>query len=399
MQCSSCGTQLSPGAVACPCCGEPAPGKPSESPVEPAPAEIVFMEYSGAGRTQITPPDPTPQLFTAQQEKLIGQMPPSFTAIASPYNLDVEAIPYIDYDQHKEITAAQSQGSLPATYGPQIPRTTRSLPEQQQSESRRSLSAGVTALLIILAFLLVGGSGVTYYAAAVHPGELGVQATTVVQKILTAQVQATTQAYAQAAATFTATSPQSIYTQVTSRTPTISYPLNGPDTTAWVNYSETTTACRFRGGAYHAISSTQSAFTLCLAESTHFSNFAYQVQMTITKGDEGGLLFRMDDTHYSFYRFIIGYKGSYSLYALKNNTSDTLLTSGFSSAINIGFNNSNTVTVITYGSEIYLYVNGHYLAYANDSTSDSGKIGVTAVDNANPTEVIFSNAEVWNLQL
>lgn len=354
MLCSSCGTTLSPGVAICPSCHTPTP---------------------------------------------------SFTTIVSPYNFDVEAIPYIDYDQHKENTAApaaaQSQGSLPAAYGPQIPRTTQlqSLPEQQLSESRRSLSAGVTALLITLAFLLVGGSGVTYYAAAVHPGELGVQATTVVQKILTGQVQATTQAYAQAAATFTATSPLSIYTQVTSRTPTISYPLNDPDTTAWVNYSETTTACRFRGGAYHAISSTQSAFTLCLAESTHFSNFAYQVQMTITKGDEGGLLFRMDDTHYSFYRFIIGYKGSYSLYALKNNTSDTLLTSGFSSAINTGFNNSNTVTVITYDSEIYLYVNGHYLAYANDSTSDSGKIGVTAVDNANPTEVIFSNAEVWNLQL
>ena len=336
--------------------------------------------------------------------------------VNSPYELQEEVIPFIDYPARRATTAGPStRQAAPSIYGAsqvQAPSTTvppgasfslittPQQPVESDPQPRRSISAALAAVLVILAFLLIGGGGFGYYLAKVQPAELNTQATAVVQHILTAQAQSSAEAYSSALAAFTSKSPRDIYNQVTSRAPDMSDSLSEQDSNVWINYQGLVQSCTFTGGTYHVFAAR--GFPLCLAEHTNFSNFAYQARMTLLRGDSGSLLFRVDDIRYTFYRFIISQSGSYSLRVLHNNApQDTVLTSGFSSTISASMNQPHpgalTATVIAFDSYIYLYVNGLFLAQAIDHTASSGKIGVTAVQIDNPTEVVFSDVKVWTL--
>jgi len=52
--------------------------------------------------------------------------------------------------------------------------------------------------------------------------------------------------------------------------------------------------CRFQGGYYHAYDadSSNASYTSCLAQQTNFTDFTYEVQMTIVEGQAGGVFFR-----------------------------------------------------------------------------------------------------------
>ena len=215
--------------------------------------------------------------------------------------------------------------------------------------------------------------------------------------IATVQAQATTTAIA---ATATATASQNIYIQATRGRPALDDPLEdnskGYD---WLASSFTGFPCEFTAGAYHVKSQTQSFGTLCLAQNTDYSNFAFQVQMTILAGDTGGIVFRANSANNSFYLFSIQLDGTYGLYLYPgNNTQGRVLAFGSSSAFNSGLNRSNLIAVVARGSNIDLYVNRQYVTGGSDSTNSHGQIGVvTYTNNGNPTEVAFSNAKVWTL--
>jgi len=112
----------------------------------------------------------------------------------------------------------------------------------------------------------------------------------------------------------------------------------------------------------------------CLAQATSFSDFAFQVNMTIVTGsarDGGGLVFRSSSN--SFYRLRIGVDGSYDL-VNQNNT----VASGSSSAIKTGLNRTNVITVVAQGQHIYMYVNKQLIASVVPSPSRSRRaIGTT----------------------
>jgi len=273
----------------------------------------------------------------------------------------------------------------------------------------------MTTLLVVLAVLIIAaGGGLIYYAAVFQPNQVHSQATATAQAITlgtaqaqatsTAQVVATTQAQANATATAlaqtnaqataTATALQSIYTQATSGTPALNDPLSGQDNNNWSLGS----TCAFSGGAYHALESQKNFFAVCLAQANNYTNFAYQVQVKITKGANGGIIFRSDSAGANFYIFSIGQDGNYFLDSYKNDSSLKGLSSGPSSAIKTGLNQSNLVAVVAQGSSFYLYVNQQYVATAHDSTYGSGEIGVFGGDfDTPPADVAFNNAQVWKL--
>ncbi len=216
--------------------------------------------------------------------------------------------------------------------------------------------------------------------------------------IATVQAEATTTAIA---ATATATALQNIYIQATRGRPVLDDPLKdnskGYD---WLASSFTGYPCEFTAGAYHVKSPTQSSGTLCLAQSTDYSNFAFQVQMTIIAGDTGGIAFRADGANTRLYLFGIQSDGTYvlDLYAGSSVSQARRLAFGSSSAINTGLNRPNLITVVARGSSIDLYVNQQYVTGGSDSTYSHGQIGVVAYAyNSNSTEVAFSNAKVWTL--
>ena len=161
----------------------------------------------------------------------------------------------------------------------------------------------------------------------------------------------------------------------------------------WLDVDGGAGSCTFKAGAYHVSALQQGSNHYCIA-SPNFSDSAYQVQMTIVKGDAGGIGFRSDSTKGNGYLFVISQDGKYGLY-LYAISSPSLLSSGSNAAINTGLNQSNIVAVVANGSTIDLYVNNQKIDSVNDSTYSQGQIGVSAVELNNPTEVVFSNAKVW----
>src|SRR5205814_5788264 len=132
---------------------------------------------------------------------------------------------------------------------------------------------------------------------------------------------------------------------------------------------------------------------------SNYSNFAFEAQMQIVKGDGGGLVFRDQDTLQAFrsYTLDVFQDGSYDLYIV-NGSSVATLTSGNSPAIKQGVGQSNLVAVVAQGKTITIYINHQQVASITDSTFTHGKISFEATangTNGRATEVAFSNARVW----
>jgi hypothetical protein len=273
----------------------------------------------------------------------------------------------------------------------------------------RSSLGGTTILLIILAFLVMAsGIGLIYYSAVYHPDQLYAQATATAQTVRTAQAQAsgaanaqstgTAQAFANATAQAMATTTalQNIYNQATSGAPILNDPLNGNNIYHWdVGNASLGGSCGFKAGAYHVIEPNKSYYLSCLAESTNFSNFAFQVQVTIIQGDEGGLIFRA--TGAKLYSFGFNREGLFSLIVSKNNNPGKPLIYGPNSAINTGLNQPNLLTVIARDSTFYLYINKQFVDAVRDSSYHSGQIGVYAAYSTHYTDVAFNDAQVWQV--
>ena len=303
---------------------------------------------------------------------------------------------------------------------------------QQNYRRRETLSPIFRVLLLLLACLLVvGGMGLLVassarqYRATLHTGATIVARSTqfsmntaqaqnkgTAQAISTAQANieatATSQADTSTAATATvdnatatATSLGDVYTQSTSGTPTFNNTLS--DNTGDGAWDEGTvavnTGCTFTNSSYHASEARQGYFQPCIAENTKFSNFAYQVELTINKGNPGqaGMVFRVGGDNKAYYLFRIGTDGSYALDIYDTNGNVNTLVHGFSSAITTSFGQANTLTVIAKDAQYLLFANGQYVDSASDKTLQEGKIGVVAVNAGTPIDVTVGNVQVWKL--
>jgi hypothetical protein len=140
----------------------------------------------------------------------------------------------------------------------------------------------------------------------------------------------------------------------------------------------------------------------CTAGATDFSNFVYQIDMTILQGQTGGIIFRgtnLDNSRQTYYDFQMSADGQYSLYRSDlQHSSDIIIGQGSSAAINQGNNKHNILAVIAIGTSLSLYVNFRLVTHIVDPTCTHGSIGVmTTADGASLTELIFRNAKVWKI--
>ena len=311
---------------------------------------------------------------------------------------------------------------IPAPVWPPLP--------QQTYRRRSSVTSGTTVLLIFIAALLIfGGLGfilfaaTSQYTASLHSHATAyVHQTQAVIRAAQAHSSVTANAYSTAdaniydtataqagvtatltaqtdATTATATTLGSIFTTITGSTTALNDPLS--DNTGNNGWDETSTSvdgqCVFTNSAYHAIEARLGYLQPCIAESTSYSNFAYQVQMVADRGDQGGIVFRASSSKGSFYFFRIGIDGSYALDLYKSATLATTLSQGFSPAITTGLTQSNQIAVIAIKGTFYLYANQQFIVALSDSTLTSGTIGVASLDTRVPTEIEFSNAQVWSV--
>jgi hypothetical protein len=263
------------------------------------------------------------------------------------------------------------------------------------------------ATIVLLVLMLLSGGGLIFYATIYVPHKVSsdVTATAISQAAQIAHANAT--AYAQEAATVAAINHataiavaqlQNSYATITASTPSLSDPLQTPYMTNW----DINSNCRFTGQAYHVTSSNQKTIALCLNTSPSFNNlrnFAFQIHMNILKGDGGGIVFRANANTSQNYLLKISPNGNYELDYYPDQTGATAqtLANDSSSALKTGFNQDNTICVIAQGHTMNLYFNGHYIITVQDGSLASGRIGVTADDNTNVTEVAYTQVQVWIL--
>lgn len=331
--------------------------------------------------------------------------PVAASTVASPYDEPDEVIPFIDnrgrgstQSIQEEQPAASSrsdvatlQGQSNSVHSESIQTASQVMPASKQAN--KGMTAVAAALLVVLAFVVMSGSIAGCYFVRVYPAKLSDNATAVVQSILTAQAQGTAEANARLVARFSTTTPETLYTQITAQKPVLDDPLSKQDSADWLETIQSDGSCTFAQGTYQLIAKQGALF--CLAVNTNFSDFAYQVKMTIEQGYGAGLIFRSDDLQNKGYIFIVDLDTSYFLEGYANN-SFTTLARGNSQYINTGTGQANIVAVIAFHNEIYLYVNGHFLMKVLNSTGTSGRLGVSTLFSG-ATVASFSDAEVWKL--
>jgi serine/threonine protein kinase len=262
---------------------------------------------------------------------------------------------------------------------------------RQDTQQRRGLSRGRAILLIILALLVIGGSiGIFFYIT-----ETNQIATSYANATATAQTMATAaQAKAIATASVIAANPNPYPPKIG----TLALYDRLHDDSRGSGWDKGTNICAFIAGVYHVIATNTTHLEHCFAEATNFSNFVYEVQMTIITGDVGGMLFRADSANNTYYSFFVGQNGYYSLYACGQSCKS--LVSKFSPSINRGLHKTNLLAVVANGTTIALYANHQQLASMTDSTYNLGQIGLIASPydrTSDPTEVVYGDARVWSL--
>ncbi len=250
--------------------------------------------------------------------------------------------------------------------------------EKKQLQCRQGLSArSITLLICLIVLILLGGVGIIYDVTVFQPNRLHVQAT----------------AQAQSTATAFANTPQGIYTRVTSNSPALSDSLIDNSQGTWAEISDPSGYfCRFTGGAYHGGMQPQPNIGAigCFARETNFSNFAYQVQMTIIKGDGGGgLLFRANS------KDGFGYQLQFNQDFFAFRYGATIFRK--SAAIKAKLNQTYLLTVIARGNTMSLYIDKQWMGNVEDSMASSGWIGLEIYAMTQPTEVVYRNVQVWDL--
>jgi hypothetical protein len=400
MHCSSCGSLLPPGATHCPTCGAPVF------------ADTPYRETAG-GSSAGQSPDKT---LLSSGSNPFG-LPPSPQPSGPGWQID-PGVPTEQYNVGAP-TSGGAYGPPPQPgqqpYYPGSPPPYVPPPEQPRRGASRRLAVLLAALAVLI--ILVGG-GLIYYSTVFHPAQLHAQATSTAQTQQThiadatgtANTQATGTAVAVANATATAnaqatavvvatqTALQNLYTSSTRGTPALSESLAFQTGSNWdIDQAQGGGGCGFSGGAYHASLDSKGFYFPCFGNNTNFGNFAMQVQMTIVSGDAGGIMFRANGGASKAYAWQIDTSGIYNLFVSRSNTQSTGLLYGPAPSFKQHAGQTNLLTIIARGSSIYLYVNKQYVGNVSDNTYGSGEIGFMVYDHTNPTDVAFSDLQVWQI--
>ncbi|GHO87772.1 hypothetical protein [Dictyobacter formicarum] len=288
--------------------------------------------------------------------------------------------------------------------------------EVQQHKIVIGIMLGAIMLLSLL--LIVSGVSLLYYTKVTHPVQLHTQATATayanhiinIHNKATAQAQTTrtairqkkatsiasTQATAQAQAT--ATILKNLYAKSTSGRPAIAAPLLFETGQKWDVYpTRDGGGCAFTPDGLHSSVFKTDSYAPCFAHATRFHNFALEIRMAIKEGDEGGVIFRSTNHDKSFYSFRLNRSGVYGLILTRSDGYAIPLIYDKSPFIKTGTGQTNTLTIIAQGNNIYLYINKRYVGSASDSSYKVGTIGIMAVNRAHDTVVSFNNLHIWRL--
>ena len=418
MNCTSCGSNLPPGAASCPVCGMPTPYNvtgPRSNPSQYDPTIAASQPPYGTNPPRSYGTNP-PGSYGTNPPGSYGTNPPSYggnpPTPASPYGAppppptaygtpgtpmaDPYGSPGVDPYSQPGVNYGQGQPGMNYAQGqPQqsfSPPPTAPTPPPKKSGRGRIIALVIVALVVII-------------VAA------GIVGAVVVNNNNTQHANATATASTQAAH-LTATSVVNQNMTATAVAITTTYPfsnnlkLNDPlvDNSKGQNWDTVTPGatnggCVFTASSYHVSEPQSGFFNTCMANNSNFSNFTFEVEMMVAKGDAGGLIFRSNSQATAFYYFRLNQDGSYNffLYVGTSGTTARTLAHGNATGFSTGLNQTNLISVVAKGTTLSLYVNKQQITSVTDSTYTSGEIGLAADYINGPTEVVYTNAKVWQL--
>lgn len=310
---------------------------------------------------------PSPPMFASPQQ------PPSPPMYTSPQRAPLQQTPQ------------------PAVYPPPTP---------QPAPKKRSL--WLTIVLALVALLVIVGAvgGFLIRNNQIAQDNTNATATSQSQTQALARTHATATANARASATTSAnlTATAVVKSNFPPFTNLAFHDALTTDNAQWPSSS----ICQFSSSGYQISIAQAGTFESCSpTAATKYTDFAFQVTMTIKSGDCGGLLFRKVDSN-NFYIVLICSDGTYDVGDFLNNKpswSSDLTKRPSSSTIRQGTGKQNVVAIVAQGSTFNLYVND--LTKVTDTLTDNantftqGAIGLLASDFANPTSVLYTDALVW----
>jgi hypothetical protein len=273
------------------------------------------------------------------------------------------------------------------TYPPPVP----------ASPPTRTRGRSPLVLFTLLALLLLAGGLIGVVAYNTHQSNVHATATATA-RAGNASRQARATATGQAIATATAIA--SLYPF--SNRLLLNDPLTNSDHVPQYGWDNDGTNCFFANGSYHATSKQANYYYTCGAGRTSLTNFTFQVQMTLKQGGngaQGGLIFRGIENNSQYYILFIDTQGNFNLDISVNSkgANDRTLQQGQLANFLTGFNQVNTLGIVTAGNQISVYVNQKKEFQVSDATYATGQIGFLASYGSSNTDVIYNNAKVWQL--
>ena len=365
MFCNFCGTQLPAASAFCPRCGATlAPESASET---------IIHRGSPPGQKEISVPP-------------LGEGQPSTTQEQYSYPPTPVNVPYQNTPQYYHNVVPQDPYNAPPVYN--VPPPIVQPPQLRPSKKGWKTAAIVGIIIVVLLTSCIGLSAALYNAI-----NSGLRATTTTP--------------------YNASTPS---TQIThtpiAQEPNPYAPFEGKLVLAdalkdnsqgyqWSDVNDASLYCQFADSAYHLRLLPQSKYQIdwCFANNTDYTNLAFQVEMTMNKGDCGGLIFRNAGDRQLYY-FCITHQGGYGLYLYYKDNAGTVqvkeLAKGDSPSIYTGYSTKNLIAVSANGGAIDLYVNNKRIQSVQDRTFSHGEIGLaTHQYDSKETDVLFQNAKLW----
>ncbi|HLJ36181.1 MAG TPA: serine/threonine-protein kinase [Ktedonobacteraceae bacterium] len=284
--------------------------------------------------------------------------------------------------------------------------------------TRLSLIAIIAALLVLIIFATSGGT--LFYLQQRNAGFSRATATAAtMQKTVVAQNNATRTAQMNATATAqahaTATALSHATATALANTATKAYPFALPSSevinelfkndnfaasnpNGWETHTGTTSNCFLTPQGYSLTATNSNTSTPCFADGTTFSNFTFQANFQITRGNCAGIIFRSNNNNANYYIFSICTDGSFGFYNYANKQK-TSVDNGTSPNIRTALKAINVIAVVAKGTSLQFYVNSSKQAIytTTDNAYTGGEIGVIATDTTKPTTAIFLVAQVYRL--
>ncbi len=322
----------------------------------------------------------------------------SYTPPQPPYVSETQVPTYIPSSygqsgQQPSVTPPQPQ------YTPTSPPLPVYNPPQGQQQKRSPVRTAVLAVIALVIILAGLGGFFIYHNNQVQVAQNNTNATATARtqaNNTNATATANVQAQATRNVSLTATA------VVTSHYPPFTnLAFIDPFTSSSDSQWSASSACKPGSNGYQVSIAQVGYYQACRQLSSQYSDFAFQVNMTIQSGDCGGMVFREVDNN-NFYVMMVCADGTYDAGLFKNGNANwaTALTQRTSSpAIHQGPGQQNIIAIVVQGNTFNLYVNGfskNVDTFTDGSnTFSQGSIALLASDFTNPTSVVYTNAVVW----